>query len=101
LYENGKSEILGKEQIEWLIAALKFSKSPFKIIAVGGQVANSAKVYENHANYEAERNFLIQRLKEEKIKGVVFLSGDRHHSEFSKYEDEDGFVFYDFTVSPL
>ena len=40
-------EILGKEQVEWLIDALLNSKAPFKIIAIGGQFLNSESIYEN------------------------------------------------------
>jgi alkaline phosphatase D len=99
--DPNKRFILGDEQIEWLIDALKYSKAPFKMIAVGGQFLNSAAVYENHAVFPAEKEKIIQRLKEEKIKGVVWLSGDRHHSEVSRYKDVDGFLMYDITVSPL
>jgi alkaline phosphatase D len=93
-------QILGKEQIDWLIQALKYSDATFKFVAIGGQFLNTAGVYENHANYELERNTLIKRLKEEQIMNVVFLTGDRHHSELSKLED-GVFVLYDLTVSPL
>jgi len=93
-------QILGYEQIEWLIEALKFSKSPFKMVAVGGQVLNTAAVYENHARYEDERAYLLKRIVEEGIKGVVFVNGDRHHTELSSYES-NGITIYDLTVSPL
>lgn len=93
-------QILGKEQIEWLIEALKFSNAPFKIVAIGGQVLNSAKVYENHAQYPAERKYLLERIIEEKIEGVVFVTGDRHHTELRKI-NVDGITIHDLTVSPL
>jgi len=93
-------QILGKDQIEWLIEALKFSNAPFKLVAVGGQVLNPAKVYENHAQYPAERKYLLERIIEEKITGVVFLTGDRHHTELRKINVDD-ITIYDLTVSPL
>ena len=98
---DGGTSILGLEQIDWLIQSLKFSRAPFKIVAVGGQVLNSAPVYETHAVYGEERKLLIRRIIEEEIEGVIFLTGDRHHSELSRYEDESGLVIYDLTVSPL
>lgn len=93
-------QILGKAQIDWLIENLKYSRAPFKMVAVGGQVLNPAKVYENHAQYTEEREYLLNRIAEEKISGVVFLTGDRHHTELRKVEI-DGVVIYDLTVSPL
>jgi alkaline phosphatase D len=100
--KTGKSQILGEAQIEWLISALKFSRSPFKMVAVGGQVLNSAPVYENFSNkHAAEREYLLKRIEEEQIKGVIFLTGDRHHTELSRWQGKSGIVVYDFTISPL
>lgn len=99
--EEGESHILGDEQLGWLIEALKYSRAPFKLVAIGGQVLNTAAVFETHAQFAEERQYLIERITEENIRGVVFLTGDRHHSEFSKFTAENGIVVYDLTVSPL
>ncbi|MCC5917939.1 MAG: alkaline phosphatase family protein [Cryomorphaceae bacterium] len=99
--EKGTNQILGEAQIEWLIEQLKFSKSPYKIVAVGGQVLNTAQVYETHAVYAEERDYLLRRISEENISGVVFLTGDRHHSEVSVLQLPSGKNVYDFTISPL
>jgi alkaline phosphatase D len=98
---EGELSILGNKQIDWLIQNLKYSRAPFKLVAVGGQVLNTAPVYETHAVFGDERKYLIRRIIEEGIEGVVFLSGDKHHSELSRYEDESGMIIYDLTVSPL
>ncbi len=101
--KTGEAQILGKTQIEWLISALVNSRAPFKIVAVGGQVLNSAPVFENFSanRHYTERDYLLQRIEEEKIKGVVFLTGDRHHTELSKLVNKAGNTVYDLTVSPL
>jgi alkaline phosphatase D len=99
--KRGQTQILGKEQIDWLIEILKFSRAPFKFVAVGGQVLNPAAVYETYAVYGEERKYLLDRINEEEIEGVVFLTGDRHHTELSKLETENGIIVYDLTVSPL
>ncbi len=100
--KTGKAQILGDAQIEWLINALAFSRAPFKMVAVGGQVLNSANVHENFSNHPSgERELLLKRIEEEKIKGVVFLTGDRHHTELSKLVNKAGNAVYDLTVSPL
>lgn len=95
-----KEQMLGKNQIDWLIESLKYSKAPFKFVAVGSQILNSAAVYENYANYEEERGTLLSRIAQEGITGVVFLTGDRHHAEMSVVEI-NGIKIYDITVSPL
>ena len=95
-----KEQMLGEEQIDWLIELLKYSRAPFKFVAVGSQILNTAAVYENYANYEEERSRLLNRIAQEGITGVIFLTGDRHHTEMSEVEI-DGVKIYDLTVSPL
>ena len=95
-------QILGKEQIDWLINALTFSQATFKFIAIGGQVISSGAVYENYANYPEERKYLLDKIREAKIEGVIFLDGDRHHTVLSKMqENEDVYPLYDLTCSSL
>ena len=95
-----EEQVFGESQIDWLIENLSYSRAPFKFILAGGQVLNTDKIYETYANYEAEREELLNRIVEEGIQGVIFLTGDRHHTELSKFE-KDGIVIYDLTVSPF
>lgn len=100
LKDSCAREMLGQDQIDWLINALKFSRAPFKIVANGSQVLNSMALYENYAQFPCERDTLLKRIATEGIKNVVFVTGDRHHSEISRLE-VDGVVFHDVTASPL
>jgi len=100
LKETGKA-YFGNDQVEWLINALASSKATFKVVATGGQIVSDAAVYENYATYPDERNILLKRLDENKIEGVIFLSGDRHHTEISKMERKDAYPLIDITCSPL
>jgi alkaline phosphatase D len=93
--------ILGEEQIQWLIQALKYSKSPFKMVCMGGQFLNPVAKYETYAVYSDERARIIRSIEENKITGVVFLTGDRHCSELNTLKLESGITIYDLTVSPL
>lgn len=101
--KTGEPTILGKEQLEWLINALAYSRAPFKVIVIGGQVINPAPVFENYAanGHGAERDYLLKRIEEEKLKNILFLTGDRHHTEFCQYVNGAGNTIYDLTVSPL
>ena len=94
-------EILGQKQLSWFTESIKQSTAKFKFIAIGTQVLNSAVKVENLINYKKEYSSLIDTLDKYNISGVIFLTGDRHHSEVSKYTTADGDVFHDFTVSPL
>ena len=59
---TGNRQILGKDQIDWLINALTFSQATFKFIAMGGQVISSGAVYENYATYPEERKYLLDKI---------------------------------------
>lgn len=94
-------QILGEEQMTWLIESLKSSKASFKFVCIGGQVLSTAKKYENHiAVAPKERERLLDAIAKERIRNVIFLTGDRHHSELS-VESRNSVRIYDFTVSPL
>ncbi len=97
----GEREILGKKQIDWLINALTFSEARFKIIVIGGQVLNPVDNYENYSTYPEEKSELINSITREKIKGVIFISGDRHFSELTAFPRQGTYSLLDFTVSPL
>lgn len=94
-------QILGKEQIDWLIEQIEYYKqASFIFICIGGQVLNTEAVYETYATYPVEREYLIQSIVNSEYKNAIFLTGDRHHSEVSSMNTE-GFRLYDFTISPL
>lgn len=94
--------ILGEAQLQWLLDALTASRAPFKIVALGGQLLNPARVYETYANVApAERQRLLDALAARRIDGVVFLSGDRHHAELNRLERPGTYPLYEFTSSAL
>ncbi|MCS6989429.1 MAG: alkaline phosphatase family protein [Chloroherpetonaceae bacterium] len=94
--------ILGEAQFRWLIDALVSSKATFKIVAIGGQVLNSVARYETYQNVAPEEKArLIKAITDEGVKGVVFVDGDRHHTELSKLDRAGTYPLYDLTVSPL
>ncbi|MEM8762974.1 MAG: alkaline phosphatase D family protein [Bacteroidota bacterium] len=95
-------QLLGKEQIDWLINALVSSQAPFKFVAIGGQVISTEADYENYATFPEERKYLLDKIRESKVEGVIFLDGDRHHTVLSRMqESEDVYPIYDLTCSSL
>lgn len=93
--------ILGDVQKYWLKEALLASKATYKFVAVGGQFLSDYAAFENFANYKAEREELIRFIDENNIKNVIFLTGDRHHSEISKLVTDKGTIIYDVTSSAI
>ncbi len=101
--KTGVRTMLGESQFEWLIDSLVTSKATFKIIAIGGQVLNPlvADYLEDYSAYPEEKEKLLSALKVENIKGVMFLSGDRHQTELTMLKRENTYPLYDFTISSL
>lgn len=98
---NPDKTYFGKEQMEWLKNQLAASRATFKIIASGSQVLNFATRYDCMCSYSYEFNELLQFIRDAKIEGVLFLTGDRHHSEVIHYDFPGLYTLFDVTVSPF
>lgn len=98
---TGERTILGATQKEWLKNNLIASSAKFKFVCIGGQFLNDVAEHETHSRVAPEeRQELIDFIVAEKISNVIFLTGDRHHSELSLIE-KDGVKIWDFTASPF
>lgn len=94
--------LLGEAQLEWLIDGLVFSDSPWKMVCLGGQVLNDSGRGEGYLSLAPEeQQYLLRRINEVNITGVVFLDGDRHHTEMSEMTLPNGNKVYDLTISSL
>jgi alkaline phosphatase D len=98
---NPEKHFFGQKQLHWLEDALVQSLATFKIIVVGSQTLNPMSRDEGFYKYSYEYHELMEFLNENHIKGVLFLTGDRHHSEIVKAERKDNYELYDITVSPF
>ena len=98
---NPTKKMWGDEQMEWLKNSLRGSNAPFKFIVNGSQVLNPLSPYDCVRHYPVEYQELLNFIKDEKITGILFISGDRHTSEITKIEREGIYPLYDITASPL
>ncbi len=98
---NPDKLILGAEQMRWLKNSLVYSGATFKVIVLGSQVLNPVSSYDNMRDFPVEYQELLDFLEIQKIEGVVFLTGDRHHSEILKVNRQGSYPLYDITISPL
>ena len=101
--EAEEKTILGEEQKQWLKDALVYSKSTFKVIVMGGQFLNDAAKFELYSNngFNKERQEIIDFIYKHNLKNVIFLTGDRHHTELSLLEENGEPRIIDLTVSAL
>jgi alkaline phosphatase D len=98
---NPDKHFLGKQQLEWLKNALISSDYNIKFIVCGSQVNNKMADKECFSKYSYEYNELMKFIVENKIRGVLFLSGDRHFTELLKLEQQNFYPLYEFTNSPI
>jgi alkaline phosphatase D len=98
---NPEKMLLGPVQMQWLKNAVLSSSATFKIIVIGSQVLNPVSPFDRWSAFSFEFNELMGFLKSYGISGVLFLSGDRHHSEVIKVERPGTYPLFDVTVSPL
>ena len=96
-----KKWLFGPEQLDWLKQALIQSRATFKVIASGSQLLNDANRFEGWQNFKREREGFLAWLAQQDVSGVLFLSGDRHHTELTRRERKGAYPLYELTCSPL
>jgi alkaline phosphatase D len=101
--EGPEKAMYGAKQVQWLKAALTFSRAPFKIVAGGSQFLNkvSGVRRESWARYPAEQGDFLRWLEERKIPGVFLISGDRHFAQMLRVERPNLYPLVEITTSPL
>jgi len=97
---NPELTMLGEEQWKWLESELK-KPAEIRVIGSGIQIVPEAAGQETWANLPLERQKLFDLIAKTKANGVIFLSGDRHWSEFSRTIEGTPYPIYDFTSSSL
>lgn len=96
----------GRHQLEWLkqslLAAKELRHFRFLFIATGNQMLQTRPYGEPHELYRREREELMDFIVENEVTGVVFLTGDVHHSAMYRRQLGDaGQWVYEITSSPL
>ncbi|UFP95897.1 alkaline phosphatase D family protein [Gloeobacter morelensis] len=100
-YHRTGEQMLGEKQLAWLKDGLLRSRGVFKVVAGGNQMFNDDNRFEGWNKFPSEREEFVRWLGASRIRGVVFLSGDRHFSELLRYERPGTYPLYELTCSPL
>lgn len=99
--DTSQSTCFGNEQWQWLLNAIRNSEAPFKIL-VQGQIWQDKKNSETDDMYTywAERDALLNIIRDEKIPGVVLFGGDIHVARYLMHPQRVGYDLHDFIMSP-
>ena len=96
---------IGTVQKAWLKQALRESDATFKLLIAGGGWATSGgdKFDESWGAYRHERDELFDFIRDERIGGVVLLSGDVHRGELNRIprRAKGGYDLTELVSSPL
>jgi alkaline phosphatase D len=104
--EDPGRTVLGDEQWAWLRDRLE-EPATVRIIGSGIQVVQDYDIdteWEGWGDSPLERQRLFDLIREMRIPGVVFVSGDMHFAELSRHPDDEaalGYPTYDLTPSGL
>jgi len=97
------STMLGPSQKNWLKNKLKASDATFKLLVTSVPWAYGAKPGspDPWQGFKQERKELFTFLHENRIEGVILLSGDRHRADVWKIDRETGYDLYEFQNAKL
>lgn len=94
------ASMLGETQWQWLENELR-KPAKIKIIASSLQVLADFTGWEAWANFPHDINRLKRFIKDNKINGVVLISGDTHWGEVSYFDEGLDYPLWDVTSSGL
>lgn len=98
--EDPKASMLGESQWRWLEQEL-LKPAKIKIIASSLQLLPDFTGWESWANFPADRDRLLKFISDNRISGVLFISGDTHWGEMSKLVPGLGYPLWEVTSSGL
>jgi len=68
--------MLGAAQKQWLFESLKASAAPFRFIITSGPFHGGGP--DSWGGYRTERDEIVRFIREQKLRGIVFLTADYH-----------------------
>ncbi|MFL6513400.1 MAG: alkaline phosphatase D family protein [Chthoniobacterales bacterium] len=96
------ADMLGTEQWKWLEHELTGSAADVNLIGSGIQVIANEHPYEKWGDFPQSRQRLLDLVARSRARNVIFLSGDRHLGEISRF-NQPGYPqpLYDITSSGM
>lgn len=104
--DTNDKRMWGRRQLEWLkqslLQASESGHYTFKFVGNGTQILQTVVGGSSHQEYRREREELLQFIADNGITGVVFLTGDVHHSGiYRRRLGANGPWIYEISSSPL
>ena len=94
------AQLLGAEQWRWLETQLRVP-ADLRLIATSIPLLRSGTGWETWSNFPAEQQRLIDLITTTRANGVLFLTGDTHHAQFSLRTEGVPYPFWEVNSSGL
>jgi alkaline phosphatase D len=92
--------MLGDAQWAWLEEELR-RPADVRIVGTSIQLGHSFNGWESWTNMPHERQHMVDVLRAAEAEVTLFISGDAHWAELSRYEPDDGYPLHDLTSSGI
>jgi len=99
-HSEAGAAFLGEAQWAWLEEVLQ-QAATVRILATSTQFGHEYNGWESWTNFPFERARMVQTIRTANAGGVLFISGDVHWGEISRYDPDQGYPFYDVTSSGI
>jgi len=99
-HDEPGAAFLGEAQWAWLAGVLQ-QPATIRIIATSNQFGHSYNGWESWTNFPFEQQRMVRLLREAGASATVFISGDVHWGEISRYTPDSGPPLYDVTSSGI
>lgn len=94
------ARLLGEDQWAWLAAELR-RPAEVRIIATSIPFLQEGSGWENWSNFPDERQRLIDLIVQTGANGVIFITGDTHRAQFSRWTDGVPYPLWEVNSSGL
>lgn len=95
-----EAQLLGEEQWRWLEAQLR-EPADLRLIATSIPLLRAGTGWETWSNFPLEEQRLIDLITTTRANGVIFLTGDTHHAQFSLRTAGVPYPFWEANASGL
>lgn len=92
--------MLGEDQWRWLEAELR-RPAEVRIIATSVPFLQEGSGWENWSNFPDERQRLIDLIRDNRANGVLFITGDTHRAQFSRWTKDVPYPLWEVNSSGL
>ncbi|MGF1453468.1 MAG: alkaline phosphatase D family protein [Opitutales bacterium] len=92
--------IYGEPQLDWLLWRLRTSPATFKVVCSASAILNPAEGPGNATQAPREREGFLEALRQEKIGGVLFITGGKPFGELTRLVRSRAQDLHELTVGP-